>query len=502
MYKKQFVFTREQFQIDGYTTLGLRGGYLQYSPELKVYYSPRADVLLIGWAWQVDPTRNNPEREIEKLSSAYLQKIPREAIVDMEQTWCGRYVLIVQGSVYLDASGLLGVYYSEIGISSSCGLLASIMGLQNAIFKPEGNINFLPGPLTHYEGIKRLLPSQVYNIDNCTIEGRQLLPISLTQWTTDDEREEAFIKYFVYSLKSMVAFFDGYTLMIALTGGYDSRTLLTLARNAGIEYSTFTLEHDNMAVGDIKIPPMLSKAVSCNHYYGKRVKSDYSAELENQYVLHVDGLVADADKGYYAHKQYQKMLESINEKTVLLRGSVWESAVEYYRKFVSEPVNPAEVLDAFELRDTDLSGRSLLEYFDWCKSSPQNGLTDCNRVFWEIREGCWLSSIEQGFDLLDSAISLQPLNCRWLIGILLGFSRDDRVVKNHQTRIIEHLCPELKEVVFGNTLRDWGLLKITKQKCRKLLKLHGRLKTMGLLKTIQTYKKIIAVEKEAKNLRK
>lgn len=73
----------------------------------------------------------------------------------------------------------------------------------------------------------------------------------------------------------------------------------------------------------------------------------------------------------------------------------------------------------------------------------------CNRFYWEQRCGSWLSAIEQSFDILEDCISLQPLNSRLLISLLLGFPKEERVAKEHEIKIISYACSKLKDIEFG-----------------------------------------------------
>lgn len=110
-----------------------------------------------------------PTEELENLGKQYYRYIPDEQIDMVEKNWCGRYVLIVQGRIYLDAADLLGIFYSKEGISSSSQILADVMEL--------------PAPLTHYEQIRRLFPGQVYNyIEKNCIKENWLFRICRKVW--------------------------------------------------------------------------------------------------------------------------------------------------------------------------------------------------------------------------------------------------------------------------------------------------------------------------------
>lgn len=134
IHAKQFIISKKQYNGPDFLHIQLSDGYtLSCHKDLEVFCLERSSILLLGIAWQADPLRPAPAVEMEELAEKYDGAIPEERILRMEESWCGRYVLIVQGRVYLDASGLLGIFYSKTGISSSCSLLADSMGAAAAI---------------------------------------------------------------------------------------------------------------------------------------------------------------------------------------------------------------------------------------------------------------------------------------------------------------------------------------------------------------------------------
>lgn len=275
---------------------------------------------------------------------------------------------------------------------------------------------------------------------------------------------------------------------------------ITIADYSGIEFSAYTLEHDDMTVGDTEIPAQLSGIVSCGYYFGARDKKLYNAGLEKEYKLFTSGFADDTDKTYYAHQQYQRLAGETGGKVVLLRGSVWGNVIECYCKFIGDTFNAEEIFGNFALDKKNLAKKSLCEYFDWCDAHPQEGLSDCNRYFWEQREGSWLSSIEQGFDLLEDVVSLQPLNSRIFMSLLMQFPREERIIKEHERKITDFACPKLRDISYGTSekVNKNALLWMK----NKLMKCRERLRTMGLKRTVTTYVKIFGVEREKRKLRR
>lgn len=495
---RQFLISKKNYSAPDFINIKLKNGFfLSYQKDLFVYINAGYDILLLGIAWQTDPAKSDPVKELRELESKYGEDIPEEAIIAMEELWCGRYVLIIHDRVYLDATGLLGVYYSEVGISSSCRLLADIMGLPSQIYKPAEEFYWLPAPRTHFKEIKRLLPSQVYHLNNGNIYVRRLLASNMPEYKNEEERIKDFVNYFSASLNNMSKIFCNEKILIAITGGYDSRTLLALAKYAGIDFGCFTLEYEDISQGDVEISREICEKLKCEYTYIKREKANFTKKLIKDYEQHTMGLINDQDKLHYAHGQYQELVNRFG-KVVLLRSSVWETVTEYYRKYIDNTFNPENAYKMYNTWDTALARESLQEYSKWLQVNKQDSLATCDQFFWEQRNGSWLSAIEQSFDLFDNIISLQPVNSRRMISVLLGFAREDRIIKNHQVKIMSYACPELAEIEFDGYER-MGIANFIKKEWEKGI---HRVKDLGLQKTIKLYLKIIRIKKEEQNAKK
>lgn len=495
----QFAILKNTVDLPGYQHVSLHDGWiLSYHEKLKVFISQDKQTLLLGIAWQVDPSRGTPEEEIDQLCARYPQGAPREAVLAMEETWCGRYVLIHRATVYTDTCSMLSVFYSDRGVSSDCTLLAQAAGLPEQLYTPKpGVMNWMPGPLTHYEGVYKLLASQTYQYDTGEVAARPLLAQGYQGIADDAQRIEAFTRLFTASMHNMRKALDGKKLLVALTGGYDSRTLFALAKHAGIDFDAYTLAYDTIYTDDISIPKKLCELTGVKHHYVPVDHDRYDAQLEQDYLAQTAGLIRDQDRIFYAHGQYQQLIESFGD-VAFLRSSIWENVIEYFRRTFTESGPGFDFYDWFGVQADSIEKRSLEQYFAWNDAHPEKDLVASNLFLWLQREGCWLSAIESGFDMLDHAVSLQPANCRLFMSMLLEFPRDERMTKHHQARIIRHVCPAIGDVPFGSDkVSGESALALLGKKLQRGL---HRLRTLGVKKTVQTYVSFIQHKIEKKKL--
>ncbi len=111
---------------------------------------------------------------------------PRDALAESGEpetdTWTGRWILVGDGGVQLDAAGTLGCYYrrvgSELWLSSSPELLRELapeLGLPSTRLVYETGMDWYPPPGSGIDGLSRVLPSQTIGFDG-SIRARRLLP--------------------------------------------------------------------------------------------------------------------------------------------------------------------------------------------------------------------------------------------------------------------------------------------------------------------------------------
>ena len=477
----QFALLRRALPLPGFRQLRLEGDWvLNWHERLPLLAFPEKQIYLLGDAWQIRPDRETPEEEIQKLGAAP----DYEDVLRMEESWCGRYVLLCRGRVFPDATALLPVFYSEAGVSSDCLLLAEEMGLSPRIHSCREVLNWMPGPCTHYAEISRLLPSQNYDFYSAACVSRPLFARDVPEYRDEGALIEGFSEVFCTGLRNLHTACPSQKLLLALTGGYDSRTLFALALRAGVPFDAFTLEHDHMLIGDTELPGELCKRAGIRLISVRRDRESFSPERERAYTEHTAGLVRDEDRLFYAYGQYRKLLEPFGD-ALLLRSSIWETAVEFFPRMF-EREGPTEAFyTGMELTAPCPEREAVDRYFTWCAAHPEDGIALCDRFYWEQRAGCWLSSIEQGFDLLEHGRTVQPLNSRLLLTLLFRFPREERLAKRHQVRIIEAACPALSDIPFAGK-RHRGETGLTRAG-KALKKAAHRLKLLGVRKTVRLY---------------
>lgn len=449
LHRKQFIISENYIYKRNIKNECINNSmYLSYHKDLNIkiaYSSDNEKSYILGHAFQIDPERESPELEVYKYDS----------IEECIRTWAGRYILIYKNKLYLDTCGTLGCFYSKddngrVLISSSISLLNELKNQGKMSCDPikhAQGMDWYPGPMTNSNGISRLLPGQVIVFDknDIQIDSINYVNFNYNKMSTE-EKIKTFCFYFVNLIKNIDKFYEG-SIIIPLTAGYDSRTILSICIKSGVEFSTYTQEHDKISNADIQIPKTLSEKFKFKHVFIPR-DNKLSMEKINEFDMHTSKNCVDADRLFYGYNQFE-VLEK--EKNIVLRGGIWEVARGFYSKILIKDGDKIEKIKSLtntftNINKSELHYQSLNLWLD--KLIDRNDMDWRDRFYLEQRVGSWLSSIEQALDL-TSLDRIHPLNNIELISILMSIPPDERYNGKHQCMIIKECCPELIKYPFN-----------------------------------------------------
>ena len=308
--------------------------------------------------------------------------------------------------------------------------------------------DFVPGIRTPYTDVLRLLPSQLLNYTTKETCSRPLLIDKAPKYGTEEDRIKDFVRHFVHSIQNFSKLFPNHQIWLALTAGRDSRTTLTCFEKAQVNYCTFTLWHNNISRPDCIIPKRLAKAIHRPYRFIEHDESQFSQKRYEDYKIHTSGMAVDADWLFYTYNQYQALQEA-QRKIVIVRNSAWEIACDYYRGIYGDKCLDLATLYPGILNNKDFYNATM----EWKeqvvgKDQMNSQMSFNDRIFWDLREGCWLSSIEQSLDIMDDIVSIQIANSRLILSLLYGFSYQERIRKIHEEKITASICPEFTKIPY------------------------------------------------------
>jgi hypothetical protein len=449
VYRRQFVIGPTPINtMPGWATVEIpRIGYLCHCPELRVASTKDRHGntwYLLGLAIQTDLNKSDP---IDELAIAAPDKVE-----EVYQSWVGRWIIIGDGKLYMDAAGLLGCFYSfqttadgarNIWVSSSAGLLVEVLGIDPTPVRTIAHavgIDWYPPPQSRYKPIRRLLPSQILDLVRGDLRARRLIPKPsepLSYEALLDRAEHYLVTTFQQAAKQFNRLF------LPLTAGYDSRLLLATAHGARAAVRTYTMDFKYIRDHDRAIPPKLAESVGLSHsfYYGGRFRKD----LADLYDRHTGGLCVDQDRYFISHEYFNWCQKG----DLILHGAVSEIVRSNYQKkryrwpgVETAVPHPNVILKGFKARSNPIVMQAFQEWITWTRETHHEDLDWRDRLYWEQRVAGWFSAVLQSLDLIDAEV-FSPYNSHTYFSTMLQMPLEKRLPSQHYTDLMQRMAPQV-----------------------------------------------------------
>ena len=455
-HRRQFILGPEpSLAAPGWVAEEIRPAlYLSHCPEL-----PLASVTdkrgipwrLLGTAVQSDPDAPTPLQQLADNENTEL--------LDAYGSWAGRWLLISDSELHLDACGLLGCFYrtihngseAELWASSSPALIAALPGRERLEriaprIHAGKRMDWYPPPKSGFAGVSRLLPTQILLL--AAEADRRVLarpPLVDVQQTTYEQVLDALERNLVTCLGHLEA--RGEPMWLPLTSGFDSRLVLAAAKQAGIPLETFTQEYPLMSTGDRRYPPLLAHELGYSHTFIRPAR--FSRRREQLFDAHCAQHCVEMDRRFFAHKQW----EAIPPPAQILRGAVFW-AYTMHRAFPNPVVGDLFQAICRRFRFDEFHRGScshfegIAEWVDWVARTPHPGLDWRDRLFLEQSNAGWVSSVEQALDL-TAYERFYVANSHVYMSTTLALSEETRRSRQHHVDLIRRMVPELLRFPFN-----------------------------------------------------
>jgi hypothetical protein len=429
---------------------------LSYCPTLPVTSvkdTEGRDWFLLGIAVQTNPARPDP---VDEIALARTEGVPL-----CYHSWAGRWILIGNDELHLDASGFLGCYYLSPHltgsngpfISSSESLLAELLGERAGVrdqrkLSYRVGIEWFPPPRSQYASISRLLLSQVLRLSDRTVRERRLFPqIENLAYEKVLDRLETLLLTF---LRRMPA--GNRTTWVTLTGGYDSRVLLAAITKARMEVKTFTQDYRSIPVAneeksrsitlaDRLLPVKLARQVGIDHVW---VTGAHFDRAKAQFFdTHSSNNVVDIQREFYVRDQWR----FLQPGDLIVGGLCFEIGRCYFWKKLGDAPLPsvAAIANGYHERSDSSLCQGMREWLDWVEKTPHPDLDWRDRFYIEQRLGGWQSAREQSMDLVPAEL-LHPMNSHDAHALSLSVPVEKRATGRHQIDLVKRMAPQLLEL--------------------------------------------------------
>lgn len=454
LFRRQFLLSKAPIpRLAGWNGLQLSAGYYLYShPDLEVTLKEinGRKLALLGYVF--DYKEHNKGND-QILSDVIGNSETFDGLLSSMKRYAGRYVVIyIDGNtafVANDALGLREVYYSEIDNRILCGSQPNLISeFSKPLIKYTEDKcirryyecemrrirsgRFWVGNETLYSGVKHLLPNHYLNLSALRAfrywPTKKLAPIGL---------DEAAILACEFLEGILLAAANRSDLMMAVTAGTDSRTLLAASKKIRDRIYYFINKHKWLTGShpDIAIPKALFKHIGLPfhvHEIEDNVDPEFRRIFLNNTFLSSDLLLPAIYNVYYKEQSYRMNVLGVGEIGRAFYGKE-PKAIDGYLLARSMKIRGSR----YAVKKCQEWLNATLEY------SRNSGISIMTLLLWEQLLGNWGAV---GNSESDIAIEeFDPFNSHYLYEILLSVNskqvlkKPDRIFR----MIIGNMWPEL-----------------------------------------------------------
>ena len=414
-----------------------------------VYPNGEVDLVLIGHAYNPFTEECNEKVILEELAKKYSEN--KSEFFDKINELTGIFTLIAvtDGKIEVigDATCMQTTYYGVVGgnvfVSTHAMLIGELTGLEKSeyverlrkykFFHMFGNS--LPGDLSPYDEIKRLVPNHLARINkDFSIETERFFSIK-KQNVTSEEIVERCSKILKSSMRAISNKWQ--RPAISLTGGCDSKTTLSVTKEIYDKFSYFSYvsvdkeRYDATAAGEI------CKNLGLNHkiYEISNDDADFEDLPKVKEILMKNGGGILYNNANDIRKRCY--FSEVDDFDVEVKSWASEIGRAYYskrfngRKKFGKKITPRKCTTLYKIffhnrklvRQTD---KVFKEYIQKYFTQDLGGIPWQEHFFWEFRVASWNSVVITGEHRYSYDITI-PYNNRKLLCLLLSATIDERI---------------------------------------------------------------------------
>lgn len=442
VYRRQFLLSAiETSSLMNWQKTNIGAYHIYVHPDTFLHTiednSNDVKIALIGFI--INPHAPN-ETNVDILNQ-FLENPSIESVFKKLYFYTGRFVLIIKNKsnyfVFNDPCGLRSVFYTkyhnQLYLASQPLLFKEVITLKEgeryhqyntSKYKKIDIEHWIPSGCSLFENVDHLAPNHYLDFKTYSQirywPNKKLVSISI---------ENAVKQAGEIIKNTMIAYNNRFKLALPLTGGVDSRTILSGCKEIAHEIFFYTLQYRslNLDSNDIKIPRnLLSKLGYVHHIIDCRKTTD--KEFAKIYTNNSDNSHLN-DWGNIAFG----MQDAIPDERIVIKGNCTEiGRCHYYSlgkhpkiKSVHQLLNLVPGWDKLDFVKNQLS--RWLEKVEQLKLEFGYDILDL--FYWEHRLGSWQAQSQLEWDIVQDAVT--PYNNRELIDITLAVDKKYRCSPNY-----------------------------------------------------------------------
>jgi hypothetical protein len=365
-------------------------------------------------------------------------------------------------TLYNDAAGFMGIYYSDKVASSSPSLFSPLTRdskIDQGFNFKTGN-DWYTGSITPYLGIKKLIPNCSFNL--LSGKRKRFWPQKHHFSSIDQLETELLIKKIAHLLQDMmVGILSHGKIRASITGGQDSRVVLAASKAIRNQISYFTLKGPTIQKNDIAYSKLLADQLGLSHQF-------YTIKSSAGWLLKLyDDICAGESIG--ARREIASTcLQFAGPDVIHVNGNLGAICKSYYW----DNKNPTTFKTSAVLRDFVAPGQIALDGVEeWRMTVPDlNAQVLYNLFYLEQRGGRWMAAGENSSGLFYESFS--PFNHRKLFTYICSLPIDVQYGGDILKLLVKDMAPELLSVPYCQARRNWSkfIPEKIKAKIRKIIK--------------------------------
>ncbi|MDD5923654.1 MAG: hypothetical protein PUC88_02560 [Clostridia bacterium] len=473
LFYEGFIFTDKKVDETAYPFYGMWKNYyykdytLLVSPRQRFYVkeAESATMIMIGHAYNPFSMEHREEVMLDNLLQEYIKN--DGSFYDELNRLTGVFSLLIieKDGVHIigDATCMQTTFYgcidNMIAISSHTNLIGDIFSLEwDPFVKELVNYKFfhlfgnsLPGDITQFSQIKRVVPNYEYVISNNSISYKRFYyPVYHNITVEDIVKSTADLM-----CRNMSLIHKKWDKpAISLTGGCDSKTTLACTKDVFDKYTYFSYISSESEKVDADAAHIICDELGLEHTIYNISESDEDFSMMEEAKTILEWNTGDIVPYKRSEVRKRRFFDDISDFDVEIKSWASEIGRAYYSKRFSNRKNfgknptPRKCSTLYKVF---LHNRKLLkkvdaifeDYLNKFFSQPeQNAVPWQEQFFWEFRMSSWNGIVITGEHRYSFDITI-PYNNRKILELLLSASIDDRISDKVYSELRQALYPKI-----------------------------------------------------------
>jgi hypothetical protein len=453
----------------GVTEIGVYSFIVHKNQSLYTLKANNRTYFLIGHAYNPFTMETDEVKILEKIAcnAEISDEKYFDAINELTGLFLFGYIEREDFQILLDCAGMQIAYYggveNKVYISSHMQLIGDICGLsvdpyikelvRYKYYKLYGP--FLPGDLSSYKEIKRIVPNTCINYINNEFIIERFFPKQYLEMCSSEEQ-------YVENIKKIAEILNANMKLISLkwkkpaismTGGMDSKTILACANGLYDKFSYFSYISMYGESIDAEAAHKIAEVVGINHkIYTIPDEEDKDIDSINKILIHNYGNIGSLNRNDIKKRIFFNDIEDFD-----IEVKSWVSEIgraNYYKKFgkskMPKHLKPRHLTSMYKLF---ISNRKLVrqtdkvfeEYNKKTKFGENFSNYDESDMFlWEVRYGAWGGLVLSSEHRFSFDITV-PYNNRKLLSLFLSLPLKSRIKDKPHEDIIKLMNSKIYE---------------------------------------------------------